>query len=261
MRDITSATPPAALSSVSNALRAVRLVEGRGTISVTELSQELGVGRSTAHRLLSSLLAEGFVVRDPLKRTYHSGGIFIAAGLTALGPLDMRRRVHTPLLRLAEKVREYTYCTVLDGATARVVHDVYRERSSKPAQAADRHGALVPAHASPGTKLLLAQRDPAERRRILGPKLESLAPRTITDWDALDVELAQSRARRWAITIDEAAKGISGLAVLIPGFVTEPYAALNVGVPTDTFTPDRRAALLRALFEAAEEIGRAAGAR
>lgn len=254
MRDITSSGPPSSLSSVTNALRAIRIVEHRGSVSVTELSEELAVGKSTAHRLLSTLLAEGFVVRDPIRRNYRTGGIFMAAGLAALGPLDVRRRVHGPMLRLADRVKEFCYCTVLDGANSRIIHDVHRTEAKRTAKAQARASHLVLAHASAGGKVLLAYRTPAEVREVFGGVLTELTPNTVTDWEAFDVELATTRARGWGVSIDEAADGVSVLAVAIPGVMAQPYAALNVAVTTDSFTPSRRSELLVALRESAEQV-------
>jgi IclR family transcriptional regulator, acetate operon repressor len=47
--------------SVENALRTFQLLRDRRSIRVAELAAELGVARSTAHRLLAQLSAYGAV--------------------------------------------------------------------------------------------------------------------------------------------------------------------------------------------------------
>src|SRR5439155_16088720 len=53
--------PRAGVGAVENALRLLQLYRQRDVLGVSETARRLGVGRSTAHRLLRTLRAHGFV--------------------------------------------------------------------------------------------------------------------------------------------------------------------------------------------------------
>ncbi|MER7685759.1 helix-turn-helix domain-containing protein [Streptomyces sp. NPDC097610] len=52
------------MSAAGNALRGVRLLHELDELRVTGVAERLGVVRSTAHRVLAMLVAEGFAVQD-----------------------------------------------------------------------------------------------------------------------------------------------------------------------------------------------------
>src|SRR5580765_1532465 len=84
--------PPYPIRSVDYALQLLLILKRDGVLRVSEAAAELGVARSTAHRLISMLRFRGFVeqARD---RTYRAGSAFADMGR---GP-----RSATPLLGIA----------------------------------------------------------------------------------------------------------------------------------------------------------------
>src|SRR6204780_1449534 len=62
--------PPYAIESVDNALRILQLIRDSGQVRVSDMAAELGIARSTAHRLLAMLVYRDFAVRaeDPASR-------------------------------------------------------------------------------------------------------------------------------------------------------------------------------------------------
>ena len=74
MTDAPARRQHSTLSSVRNAARLLKEF-GRGDreIGVTELSRRLGIGKSTAHRLLSTLAEERLLEQDPQTGAYRLG--------------------------------------------------------------------------------------------------------------------------------------------------------------------------------------------
>lgn len=78
--------------------RVVELVEmlaadGDGGISLAEVSRRLGVHKASCHSMLASLLRSGWLLREPVRKTYHLG-----PGLARLGAAAASR---FPALELA----------------------------------------------------------------------------------------------------------------------------------------------------------------
>jgi DNA-binding IclR family transcriptional regulator len=52
-------------------------------LSLAELTRRLGVNKSTGHAILASLVAAGWVLRDPTRKTYRLGPALVALGRSA----------------------------------------------------------------------------------------------------------------------------------------------------------------------------------
>ncbi|MGH3277713.1 MAG: helix-turn-helix domain-containing protein, partial [Trebonia sp.] len=82
--------PPYAIDSVDNALRILQLLRDSGQVRVSGAAAELGVARSTAHRLLAMLVYRDFAVQAE-DRSYHPGPAVSARPLRA-GPAQRLRQ-------------------------------------------------------------------------------------------------------------------------------------------------------------------------
>src|ERR1700722_11312461 len=68
------------LESVDNVLRLLMLFGDGHPVRVVDASAALGVARSTAHRLLTTLEHRGFVRQDPMTRAYLVGDTLVHFG-------------------------------------------------------------------------------------------------------------------------------------------------------------------------------------
>jgi len=69
-----TATEPNGLSSVRNAARLLKIFLSREeSVGVSDLARRLGLGKSTVHRLLTTLAAEGLIERDEESGGYRLG--------------------------------------------------------------------------------------------------------------------------------------------------------------------------------------------
>ncbi len=69
-------------------------------MTLAELTRRLGVNKSTGHAILTSLAAAGWVLRDPVRKTYRLGPALVAVGRTAADSfpaLDFARPVMAEL--------------------------------------------------------------------------------------------------------------------------------------------------------------------
>ena len=55
--------PPYSIDSVDNALRILQTLRDSGQVRVSDVAAELGIARSTAHRLLAMLVYRDFAVQ------------------------------------------------------------------------------------------------------------------------------------------------------------------------------------------------------
>ena len=244
--------PPYAIESVDKALRLLLLLRDRGEVRVTDVSAELGVARSTAHRLLMTLAHHGFVAQDRVSRVYRVGRSLYEIGLTAAGELDVRRKARQHMERLSAQLRETVNLLVLEGSGCRFIDGVEGDR---PIRVTSRTGTLLPAHATAGGKLLLAELPPDELDARFPDGLTSVTDRTITTLSDLHAELAVIRQHGYAVNRGESEPDLYAVAVGVRDHSHRAVAALAVSAPALRANYAQLEALVGPLRSAAKAIG------
>ena len=108
--------PQGGLSTVRNAARLLKEFRSReADLGVSELARRLGLGKSTVHRLLTTLVAEGLVEQDPLTGGYRLGIVMFELGEAVRVHLDLHAAVGPVLAQLREQTGESSQVGVLDG--------------------------------------------------------------------------------------------------------------------------------------------------
>jgi IclR family transcriptional regulator, acetate operon repressor len=92
------------VQSVAKALEILLMLRDRETIGVTEASRDLGIARSTAHRLLRMLEHYEFAQRHPRTRGYRAGPALVSLGLAAVMRMDIRRQAR-PLAEIDAELK------------------------------------------------------------------------------------------------------------------------------------------------------------
>lgn len=242
------------IESVDRALRLLWLLHERPRLTVSQAAEELGVARSTAHRLLAMLQEHAFVVQEPTTRAYHPGRALLEIGLAAARGLDVRAIARPELEALVERVSETVQLVIVEGVRTLVIDSV---ECSQTLRVSGRTGGSRPAHAASSGKALLARHDRETLRRLYGdgPPEPSTA-RSVRTVAALERELARVRERGYATNVGEVEDAVSAVAVAIrvPPGVRE--TAIAVTAPSSRLTPERLPAIAVAVGEAADRVAR-----
>jgi len=239
------------LESVQSALQVLLMFRDQDEVRLTAVSQELGVAKSTAHRLLATLSHNGFVVQDPASRAYARGpSLLTLATVTGQSKLLAAGRPH--MESLARLLDETVNLLVLEGENSRFVAGV---EGSQAVRVTARVGLVRPAHLTSAGKVLLAELDEAELDVLLGRKLPSATPRTITDPTELRREVAMVRRRGFALNIGESDNDIHAVGVPVRGPNGTAIAGLAVSVPRGRGGASRLKAMVPSLVDTASAIG------
>lgn len=233
------------LSSVQSVERALDLLECLARapqwVGISELSSATGQPVGTIHRLLKTLVARDYVLRDSRTRRYALGPAFrMLAGVGLQGP-DWAK-IATPLLReLADLSGETANVAVLD-----------RDRAVYVAQAAPVRmvrmftelGNRVHLHSTGCGKVLLAhQVDSVIATIIAETGLSSYTETTFTDPGLFKQELETIRQQGYAIDNGEQEEGVRCIAVPVYDGKGKTVAAVSVSGPSSRLD-SRRAPLL-----------------
>jgi DNA-binding IclR family transcriptional regulator len=245
--------------AVSKSLRTLLVLAAHESLGVTELSKELDVAVSTAHRLLNIMRAQDFVEQDLDSRRYRLGPAAHKLDRQTRGNQSLVAAGHAYLGQLRAVLNETVNLIVLDGAEALFVHGA---QSRQPLRVATRTGARLPAYATAGGKVLLAHMPLAIVRAYYPEELRRVTRHTLAGRPALERELDQVRELGYALNLGEHLAEVCAIGVPVNGEHGRPVAALTVAAPRTRWNRKRLTALAPTLTSAAagitsELIGRA----
>lgn len=247
-----SSPGPAGLSSVDNALRILMLLSARPSLRVADAAAELGIARSTAHRLLTTLKDHQFAAQDKANSAYRVGPALTKIGLAANQRLDIRSAAAPVLERLRQQTRETVSLSVLEGQDIRFVDCL---EGTQSVRVGDRTGLVLPASSTAGGKALLAALPEADLDlRFPGDELPAPTASAPQTRELLRAELADVRRDRFAINVEESENGISAVAAAVCDPAGSPLGAIAIVVPASRF--DRAAAerWLPVLFDGVRSV-------
>ncbi|MGH3158922.1 MAG: IclR family transcriptional regulator [Streptosporangiaceae bacterium] len=224
------AAPGGGLSTVRNAARLLKVFRTReADLGVSELARRLGLGKSTVHRMLTTLVAEGLIEQNPRTGGYRLGIVMFELGQAVRVHMDLHAAVGPVLGELRAQTGESSQVGVLDGHE--VVY-VDRMESAHSLRLFTETGRRVPVNCTSSGKVLLAYLPEPELQAVLvAAPLTALTPHTITDNERLRSELDRVRRKGWAEAVNEREVGVASVAAPVRDATGAVVAAVSIGVP------------------------------
>lgn len=245
------------VQSVDRAISVLEILARRGEAGVTEVAAEIAVHKSTAFRLLGALEDRGLVEQAEDRGKYRLGfGILRLAGAIS-AKMDVTRHGRPVCERLAREIGETVNLAVLQSHYA-----VNLDQAHGPSAVTAQNwvGQLTPLHATSSGKILLAHLDGEQRAELLAVAgLKGFTPATATTADALDEQLAQTRRRGYAISLEEYEVGLNAVAAPVRSQRGDVTAAVSASGPAYRFTEARMHEVAPLLVAGADDISHRLG--
>lgn len=238
------------VGSVDHALQLLLLLRDEPDLRVTAAAQRLGVAPSTAHRLLSTLEHRGFVTQDRLTRAYRVGPALIELGFSSSRAIDLRAVSEPHLRAVTLSLGETVNVLVLQEGAVRFIAGFEADQRIRTHVLT---GTLLPAYATSGGKVLLAEL-PRDALRALYPRgLRRFTTHTKTFTELVD-ELSLVLMRGYAVNNEESVEGLSAVAVPLRDRGGTTIAAVAMSAPSTRLPPARVREVVIELRECAAGI-------
>jgi IclR family acetate operon transcriptional repressor len=228
------------------------LSQQRLGVGLSEASRALGVPKSTLFRYLATLAARGYARKDPEHDAYSLGLKVLGLSRGNLAHANLidvaRRHMQSLLTRFEETVN----LAVLDGNQV-----VYLEILESPHafKLSYQVGGHDHAHTTSLGKSMLAFLDEsqlADIARVTG--LPAVTTKTINSLSRLKQELAEVRARGYAVDNEENEPGVCCVGATIFGDRGTPVAAISISSPAVRVDADKLREMGAAVAEAGGQI-------
>jgi DNA-binding IclR family transcriptional regulator len=207
----------------------------------TELSEELGLHKSTVSRILGVMEYYGLVQQDVYTKKYNLGRMAVELGVAVIRSLNnnlvMIAQPHIDELR--NKVHETVSLEVVSGNGTILA---YRAMGRQAVNVSTRVGQRMPTHVAAGAKAIMAFSPPKIVNNFLKGKFTRFTPNTVTDRKMLKRKLKEYKQQGFATDSGEMDSDVHVIAVPIFNYEKRPVAAIVIAVPTyrveAVFKPD-----------------------
>jgi IclR family acetate operon transcriptional repressor len=228
------------VQTVRSVERAAYLLEALMTssspLSLAELSEQVNLHPSTAHRLLATLDVCDFVYQDSSSKLY-SPGVKLMFPTPGLQKYYILRNFAAPILNeISNSTGEGASLGIRSGNHAIIIA---RAASGRTVDVSLRSGIMVPLHCTGIGKAMLAYLFPSDVEKIIADEgMIPSTPNTIADMDTLKEELVEFKKQGYAIDNEEWETGIRCVAV--PVFQKEHIVvgAISVSGPAGRLLQD-----------------------
>lgn len=249
----TLSSPPRRIQSVGRAADILfAIARARRPLNPSEVSSQLGLERTTVHRLMVTLAASRLLRFDPDTRKYRVG-----VGALELGSAYLNGQIDDRVVEriVADLVGDVRHTVSLGALVGDEVIIMVAREADEVLTVNSRAGDRLVTHATAIGKLFLAERTDAEIRRFLeATEMRRLTPHTITSVNGFLQEIAQVRTAGVAFAREEHSIGISSMGVPVRRADGQLVAGLVVAPPAQFATGETFANLLPPLRRAAKRI-------
>jgi IclR family acetate operon transcriptional repressor len=205
-------------------------------LSMTQIAEQVGIHKSTVHRLLATLENKRFVQRNPDTGMYRLGIRLLQMAYLTLEQNDLRR-VAAPFMRsLGEQYQENIHLAVLDDTDVVFMYIIESPQRVKLAAAI---GQRLPAFATASGKALLAFMPEKMVRSIIDRGMPQFTPYTHISPNTFLEDIESIKEQGFAISEHEYEEEINAVAAPIFDLDGQPIASVAVAGPAYRLTRER----------------------
>jgi IclR family transcriptional regulator, KDG regulon repressor len=247
------------IKSIARAIRILEAFQDGEGFTVSELGRSIKAPKSSVHEILSTLVAEGVLIKDSTSNIYRIGVKLLELASYARRSLAVSREATPVLEALNQLFNETVQLTILDGDEILYVGGF---ESTRQLRTFFKLGERAPLHCTALGKAIMAFLPAEESDAIVARNgLARFTRNTIVDKRQLRRELAATAARGFAVDNVEHEEGVRCVAAPIRNHEGRVVASVSVSGPSQRLPPDRDAVIAARVIAAANEISRRLGYR
>ncbi|MRN55553.1 IclR family transcriptional regulator [Paenibacillus monticola] len=234
--------------AVDRALDILLCFTRNSDLGLTEISSQIGLHKSTVHRLLTTLEEKGFLIRNAATEKYRLG-IRIWELSMHLPAFDESAALLLPAMeRLRDRLGETVSLYLRDGIERVRIQAV---QSQQAIRRVAQIGARLPLSVGASSKVLAAYAPP----EVLAELLEGPGWPSSIEREVYRTQLKEIIRQGYATSFEEREPGAAAVAVPVTGRSGNVVAALSLSGPVSRLSQETLVEYAAVLGEAASEMG------
>lgn len=225
------------VKSLQKAIEILNCFTVKKSWGVTELSEYLGLNKSNVHSILSTYRAMEYLEQDPETGKYQMGMAVYRLSHALKDNLIIVNIALPYMQELADYSGERVYLAIPHKDEAVYLSSTYPQEAVYLMRTI--MGETAKMYCTGIGKAMMAYLPAAEQEFCLNQKLEAFTESTITDPEVLKKDLAQIRARGYAVDNMEHEYGIKCVAVPVLNKQGGVEGAISISGPSLRFDEDR----------------------
>lgn len=244
------------IQSVQKALMILRLfAQGTDRMTLSEISEQIGVGRSSTLRLLYTLVEAGFLNCDPKTKEYTLGIVIFELGTVKYNSLNWRELAVKKLHALSNETGLLCYLAIREKNQMVMLEKIFPCSVPVWAQLMMQPGAASALYSSGIGRLFLAQMSEAELDDYFAhTKLEKFNEATIVDEGRLRELIRECRQTGIGYNIGENESYISSLCAPIYDHLGTMVAGISLCGLHEVICGETRPELMKKVQQTAKAI-------
>jgi DNA-binding IclR family transcriptional regulator len=223
-----------------------------GAVSLAQLTDVLGIDRSSVFRLANTLKRKGFLAYGPAGKDYVLGTSVWRLSRQYNWDGMLATIAHEHLQTLARITGETTNLTIREGSNVLFIDHV---ATNQVVAISGQTGEILPLYCTAHGKVLLADFDEAGLRKLFGSKpFTRHTKNTLRSVTQLARACAEIRARGFAIDHSEYIEDVCCVAAPIRGRKGAILASIGLSAPAARFPPSRDSELAAHVVRAAATV-------
>lgn len=246
------------VQSVDRALSILEVLSNyEDGLGITEISEKVGLHKSTVHRLLATLIYKGYVEQNHINNKYKLTLKLFEIGNKRVENMDLVEVARPYLKELVEKTNEVAHLVVSEGTE--IIY-VAKEESQNTIRTHSRIGHRRPLYCTAVGKSILSHMSDKEINDIWNKShIEKLTEHTITDFEKLKECLCEVREKGYAVDEQENEVGVRCVAASIFNHKGEVCGAISISGSIISFTDEKLDEFSKLIIEYAKKISKKLG--
>ncbi len=237
---------------------ALELLAASGPMGLMEISNSLQLNKSTAHRILNSLIYLGYVRQNNRNEKYELSMKIVQLANQRMEKQDILGTVRPYLQKLMELTKETVHFVERDGNEVVYIDKV--ESFANSIQMVSRIGSRLPIYCSGVGKAIAAGLEDREVEQIWQTSdIVKRTPGTITDYQVFLDTLAEVRRLGFAMDREENETGVLCIAASIQDCSGKSRYAFSISAPVSRMHESRIDQLAEYVLAAKKEMEHALG--
>lgn len=240
--------------TVKKAFQILELVAGEDRhLTISDLSRELGISKSTVHGITRALEEAGALNRDKKSKRYTLGTTLFQLARAGYARTDLKDTARPIMEKLMRSTRQSVFLGIRSGSHVSIIDIV---ESSQDFKITSPIGTRVPLLAGALGKAFLASMDEKQAVSLVNSiGLRSFTGNSITDSKRYLKMVDEARESGYGLDDEEYIQGVRAVAAVIRG-PGRPMSAVWIVGFTPSMGEDRMTDIALETKRAAEEISR-----